>query len=78
MHNDKKERLHKCTKGFTLPMYDDDGYEVENMFIVVRKGDVFKRTSEKVLGDLVHLEDTLPPFNWIEITEERFKECFTK
>ena len=59
-------------------MYDDDGYEVENMFIVVRKGDVFKRTSEKVLGDLVHLEDTLPPFNWIEITEERFKECFTK
>lgn len=74
----KKERLHKCTKGFTLPMYDDDGHEVENTFIIVRKGDVFYRTSEKVLGDLVHLEDTLPPFNWIEITEERFKECFTR
>lgn len=74
----KKERLYKCTKSFTLPMYDDDGHEVKNGLIVIQKGEVFRRTSEKVLGDFVHLEDTLPPFNWIEITEERFKKCFTR
>lgn len=73
----KKERLHKCIKGFTLSVYDDDGHVIESRLVVVRKGDVFKRTNKKTLGDLIHLEDTLPPFNWIEITEERFKECFT-
>ena len=70
-----REKTYKCVKGFTVPLCDDDGFEIPGVK-AVQAGDVFRKTDADIIGGEIHLEEVKKPWHWLEIPKEMFDTYF--
>lgn len=69
--------MYKCIKEFSLELYDEYGFLVENEYITIKKDSIWYKPEDKEyrgIGGEVMLEDD--ELNWIEIDEESLKNNF--
>lgn len=71
---------YECIKDFYIEICDDDGFFTEK-YKKVEKGSIWEldKSGYRLVGDneTIRLENVESYF-WIEITEERFSECFSE
>lgn len=65
-----------CVEDFTISVYDDDGFLIENEYSEIEKGSVWKVTNNNVIGGYIHLQDLERPWHWLELTKEHFEKFF--
>lgn len=64
-------------KGFSLELYDDNGFIVENEYVDINKGSIWYIPEDedyRLIDGEVRLENE--EMDWIEITKETFKNNF--
>ena len=69
--------MYKCIKGFSLKLYDDNGFIVENEYMNINKGSIWYIPEDedyRLIDGEVRLENE--EMDWIEITKETFKNNF--
>ena len=69
--------MYKCIKGFSLKLYDDNGFIVENEYMNINKGSIWYIPEDedyRLIDGEVRLENE--KMDWIEITKETFKNNF--
>lgn len=69
--------MYKCIKEFSLELYDDDGFIIENEYIDINKGTIWYIPEDddyRLIEGEVRLENE--EMAWIEITKETFKNNF--
>mgnify|MGYP001562662962 CR=1 FL=1 len=66
----------KCIKTFSVEMYDDDGFAIENSDYIVPKDSIWdiQEFSLRIIDGEVRLLNN--DLGWIEITTERFIKYF--
>lgn len=71
--------VYKCKKTFKVEIVDDD-YAGTDKYRIIKKGSKWEENGHKIILDdfgldAVHL-DKVNGSTWIEISRERFEECF--
>ena len=69
--------MYKCIKEFSLELYDDNGFIIENEYIDINKGTIWYIPEDedyRLIDGEVRLENE--EMDWIEITKETFKNNF--
>ena len=69
--------MYKCIKEFSLELYDDNGFIIENEYMDINKGTIWYIPEDedyRFIDGEVRLENE--EMNWIEITKETFKNNF--
>lgn len=69
--------MYKCVKGFSLELYDGNGFIIENEYIDINKGTIWYIPEDedyRLIDGEVRLENE--EMDWIEITKETFKNNF--
>lgn len=68
---------YKCKKSFSMTLFDENGFPVENEYIQIRAGDIFEKSDDpyRDIGgkDSVRLDNK---DMWVEITPETLKQFF--
>lgn len=66
----------QCIKGFSLEKCDDDGFTIENEYLIVEENTVWNISDDdyRVIGGEVRLENE--DGTWLEISSETFEDCF--
>lgn len=70
---------YKCIKEMYIQKYDDDGFIIDNEYMVVPVGSIWERDDRtNIMGGDVHLEsiENKNDYGWIEITVDHLKENF--
>lgn len=70
--------FYRCKNSFKVEKVDDD-YAGTDKYITIKKGSKWEDSGDKIvldgIKDVVHL-DQVNGSKWIEISRERFEECF--
>jgi len=69
--------MYKCIKGFSLELYDDDGFSIEGEYSNVEentKWNVPEDVDCRFIGGEIRLEND--ELGWIEISKETLEEYF--
>lgn len=70
---------YKCVEGLALEKVDEDGFTIENEYMVIGEGEIWFTPEEedyRFLGGEIRLENDLG--YWIEISKETLEECFVE
>ena len=65
-----------CAASFSVPLCDDDGFNIENQMSVVESGTVWEISNNGIIGGEIHLEEIGRPWHWLEISKEHFEMYF--
>lgn len=69
--------MYKCIKEFSLELYDDNGFIIENEYVDINEGTIWYIPEDedyRLIDGEVRLENEA--MDWIEITKETFKNNF--
>lgn len=69
--------MYKCIKEFSLELYDEYGFPIENEYITIEKSSIWyipENEDYRTIDGEVRLEDG--EMGWIEITKETLKNNF--
>jgi len=66
------EKSFKCIEDLMLQKYDEDGYQIDNEYIVINKDSIWEIQEDSSLSD-IRLESK---DSWIEITLETLESHF--
>lgn len=69
--------MYKCIKEFSLELYDDNGFIIENEYVDINEGTIWYIPEDedyRLIDGEVRLENE--EMDWIEITKETFKNNF--
>lgn len=72
-------KVYECVDSFVLDMVDDNGFTIENKIFVIPKGSMWVMSGDenRMVGGEVRLERIGDKsLEWIEISQERFKNHF--
>ena len=70
------EKRYRCIKEFSVPLCDEDGFIVAiGEMMPVEVGETFYRSDVTWMSD-VRLEGVGNTYEWLEISEETFREHF--
>lgn len=66
----------KCTKGFSIERCDDNGFTIENEYSTIEENSCWNIENDKYrfIGGEIRLTNS--ELEWLEISEETFKEHF--
>lgn len=69
---------YRCIEGLVLEKADDNGFTIDNEYIVIDEGEIWFTPEDedyRLLGGEIRLENKLG--HWIQIPEDTLKECFS-
>ena len=66
---------YRCIRGFTVPKFDDDGFETDEE-LNIEEDSVweFSDSKSRIIGGEVRLDSD--EYDWLEISKELFRMCF--
>ena len=70
---------YKCIKEIRLPKCDGDGFEIPDVYSLVKAGSIWERNDRvNFIDGEIHLDslDDDSDFDWIEISSETLREDF--
>ena len=73
----ERDKRFICTVSFSVPLFEEDN-EIEGEEMIIPAGSEWEQQNKSIIGGDVHLEQVDYPWNWLEISNDRLKECFVE